>query len=188
MIWVTGDWHLGHARILEIHDLYQFKDIFEYNETVLQNHNSVVLKKDTVYILGDFALNRRWVTEYLNRMNGNKIFILGNHDQRFKQTISQYVSSVHDILDIQIKEGNEKYNITFCHYPMLTWNKSCHGSWQLHAHCHGTLPNSLRLQHDVGIFCNNLFPFSFENIKDIFKEKIKNKNTIYGNDYHGEIY
>ncbi len=186
MLWFTGDFHLGHANILNIHNL-PFKDIFEYNETILNNFNSKVSKRDTTYILGDFSLNKRWLTEYLNRMNGNKIFIMGNHDLRYRSTISEYALSVHDILDIVIKEGNEKYFISLCHYPMISWNKSCHGSWQLHAHCHGTLPKSLRLQYDVGIHCNELFPVSFDKIKKIFKEKVENKNKIYNQIHNDDV-
>ena len=50
----TSDQHYGHAMILEYCNR-PFADVQTMNETLVDNHNAVVGKKDTVYHLGDFA-------------------------------------------------------------------------------------------------------------------------------------
>jgi len=79
-------------------------------------------------------------------------------------------------------ERSTKQLIILCHYPFLTWNKSHYGSWNLHGHCHGTLPddpNSLRL--DVGVDVHNFSPISFDEVSTIMSTK--NFKPI---DHHGK--
>lgn len=59
MIWFTSDLHFFHDRILEFHPKRKelFGDTVEKaKEAMIQLWNSRVNKKDTVYILGDLAL------------------------------------------------------------------------------------------------------------------------------------
>jgi calcineurin-like phosphoesterase family protein len=62
------------------------------NETIIHNHNSRVAKEDSVFFLGDFCFknspggkegegNIFKASYYLNQLNGNFIFIKGNHDR-----------------------------------------------------------------------------------------------------------
>lgn len=47
----------------------------------MEEYNSIVNDDDTVYIFGDFSLNKiDMLNCYCDRLNGNKIFVLGNHD------------------------------------------------------------------------------------------------------------
>lgn len=81
MIWITSDTHFDHAKIIEYCNR-PFKDVNEMNETMIRNWNRVVRQEDTVYHLGDFALTSANRYEYfLNRLNGNIVLILGNHDK-----------------------------------------------------------------------------------------------------------
>ena len=59
-----------------------------------------------------------------------------------------------------------------CHYPMLTWNKSHHGSWMRQGHCHGSIqhPWNGKLL-DVGTDPMKYFPISFEEIIPIMTSK-----------------
>ena len=61
------------------------------NMTIIRNHNNRVKPTDTVYFLGDFCFKNTAggkegegeVTkfeEYISQLNGNFVFILGNHD------------------------------------------------------------------------------------------------------------
>lgn len=62
--------------------------------------------------------------------------------------------------------------IILCHYPFLTWNKFHYGSWHLHGHCHGTLPDdpsALRL--DVGVDCHNFLPINFDRVAELMSVK-----------------
>lgn len=85
MIWFTSDLHFFHDRILEFHP--KRKEIFgntveKAKEAMIQLWNSRVSKKDTVYILGDLAFGEvEDKRKLFQRLNGNKVLILGNHDK-----------------------------------------------------------------------------------------------------------
>jgi len=79
---IISDLHLGHKNILQFEPCRKDameKDGFDnHEEWIIYNWNSVVKETDSVLVLGDFAF--KGVQEYINRLNGNIIFILGNHD------------------------------------------------------------------------------------------------------------
>jgi len=129
-IFFTADWHNLHYNILRYCNR-PFKNEYEQQQCLLDNHNSIVRTKDTVYYLGDIAMTKEGAITALSKMNGQKIFILGNHDFRFINTIKEYCKEVHNLHDIRI--GQQK--ITLCHYAMRVWNCSHHGAWELYAHC-----------------------------------------------------
>lgn len=54
MICFTSDLHLGHSAIIHMKNR-PFADVEEMNRKLISNYNSVVHKKDTVYILGDIS-------------------------------------------------------------------------------------------------------------------------------------
>lgn len=163
-IYFTADWHNLHYNILRYCGR-PFKNEYEQQQCLLNNHNSIVKPGDTVYYLGDIAMTEAGAIAALNKMNGRKIFILGNHDFRFRKIIKQYCDEVYNLHDIRI--GQQK--ITLCHYAMRVWNCSHHGAWQLYAHSHGELP-PIGLQYDVGVDNNNFKPVSFEEINEIMKK------------------
>jgi len=47
---------------------------------------------------------------------------------------------------------------------MRSWNKSIHGSWNLHGHSHGML-EPLTNQYDVGVDNNNYYPVNLDTIR-----------------------
>lgn len=49
------------------------------NEFMVMMYNRAVKPEDRVYMLGDVAFNKRDLV-ILNRMNGRKVLIKGNHD------------------------------------------------------------------------------------------------------------
>lgn len=82
---ITSDHHLLH------HNIYRFtnasgkrirpwaENATEADEMMIEAWNSVVRKGDTVYHLGDVAIKRPGL-KLLERMNGRKILVRGNHD------------------------------------------------------------------------------------------------------------
>lgn len=79
MILFTSDYHLGHARIIEYCNR-PYENVEDMTDMIIFNHNRVVAKRDTVFFLGDICFNRLDV--YWERLNGNIIWIEGNHDRR----------------------------------------------------------------------------------------------------------
>lgn len=169
--WFTSDHHNLHDNIQK-HCNRPFGNVKEQEQCLLDNHNSLVDPKDTVYILGDISMTKEGAISILEKMNGQKYFILGNHDKELVNVIKQYCQVVRDLYDIKI--NNQK--ITLCHYMMLTWNCSHYGAWQLFGHSHGTI-QPIGLQHDVGVDNNDFKPVSFEQIVEIMKHR-KEHHTV----------
>lgn len=88
--WFSSDTHLGHSRIIG-YCQRPFKSLEEMDLTIIRRWNERVKKDDLVYFLGDFCF-RKCLKEapdsktnafdyYRQQLNGNIIFIQGNHDQ-----------------------------------------------------------------------------------------------------------
>lgn len=164
----SSDYHLGHKNILK-YDKRPFEDIDEHDEAIIINHNRVVDKDDDFYFLGDFSFNQSKTEGYLKRLNGNKFFIKGNHDN--KETIAlykKYGTYLGEFAELKINGQS----ITLCHYALKVWNKSHHGSWHLYGHSHGSLPEDENsLSFDIGINCTNYYPLSFDSVKQRMEKK-----------------
>lgn len=101
-IWFSSDYHLGHKNIIK-YDKRPFKNIDVMNEAIIANHNSVVNVDDDFYFLGDFSFNDKRTEEWLQRINGNKFFIRGNHDRtRTVKLYSKYGIYLGDLWNGQI--------------------------------------------------------------------------------------
>lgn len=72
------------------------------HEVVIQKWNKQVKSKDIVYVLGDVTFGRWEETkEVLSKLNGRKILIRGNHDERF--TSAQWIAlGFEDVRDIVV--------------------------------------------------------------------------------------
>ena len=80
--WLISDTHFNHTNIIKYCDR-PFHNVHEMNEAMIYNWNSVVSKGDTICHLGDVGLgNDEQIKNIIDRLNGNKILILGNHDLR----------------------------------------------------------------------------------------------------------
>jgi calcineurin-like phosphoesterase family protein len=152
----------------------------EMNEALVDLWNSVVSKRDRVYILGDFAFKNHG--KWINALNGKKVLILGNHDDMSAILRSQF-SECHEF---GVERNLQKQRVTMCHYPLRSWNRCMYGSWHLHGHCHGRMtlsrpgPSNIDggLILDVGVDVWDYKPVSFEEIRkqmDIKKEAISSK-------------
>lgn len=74
-----GCLHLGHENLIK--DLRGFKSSQEHDDYLIKQWNSVVNKKDLVYILGDITMETAEHYYKLDLLNGRKKVILGNHDR-----------------------------------------------------------------------------------------------------------
>ena len=163
----TSDLHLDHKNILKYCPNRKFNSITEMNDGIISNWNSRVKSTDTVFVLGDFAFtNFRRMKEFRNQMNGTIHLILGNHDAEFPEGL---FASVRDYREITV----DGQMIVMSHYPFVVWNRSHRGSYNLHGHCHGTLPDDKHaLRMDVGIDCHpKLMPFNTTEIDNHMKQK-----------------
>ena len=103
----------------------------------MKTWNQYVPEDAIVFHLGDFCFGKKddWMN-VLSQLNGAEIHLVkGNHDKTAKQMVGLF-SSISDIKEIKLKFYDEIIPVTLCHYPMLAWNRSHYGAWQLFGHVH----------------------------------------------------
>lgn len=166
-LWFVSDYHLGHANIIK-YDKRPFSGINEMFDVIVQNHNQLVGPSDNVYFLGDHSWSDMFVDLAMRKMNGRFHITWGNHDKAAKKK-KHLFASYGDLMEVR----HEDFSIVCCHYPMRSWNKSHHGSWHLHGHCHNNLPRHGR-SIDVCIAGHDYKPWSFEEVKQIMLEIDRN--------------
>ncbi|MEK6833173.1 MAG: metallophosphoesterase family protein [Nanoarchaeota archaeon] len=166
-IFFSSDLHINHFNIIEYSNR-PFKDVYEMNETIISNWNKVVKPNDIVYFLGDFIFSRdiNEIERYIKMLNGKINIIFGNHDKVVKRANGFYSKNV------VLEEYIDNQLVVMYHYAMRVWNKSHFGSYMLHGHSHGTLPElDNLLSFDVGVDANNFTPVSYERVKNRMSKK-----------------
>jgi len=153
----TSDQHFAHAPILEYCNR-PFSTIEEMNETLIERHNAVVGKKDKVFHLGDFAF-KSCGGDFLKRLNGKHVLILGNHDKP-NQQIGVGWQAVEPVLMVKV----EGQLIWLSHYAHLVWPQSHYGAWHLFGHSHSSV-KGVGKSMDVGVDCHDFTPLSFEQVR-----------------------
>jgi calcineurin-like phosphoesterase family protein len=73
-----ADLHFGHGNMAIKRG---FTTVEEHDEYIITKWNSVVNKRDITYILGDITMEKSSPYHLLDRLNGTKKVILGNHDK-----------------------------------------------------------------------------------------------------------
>lgn len=182
MKFFTSDTHFYHYNIIEICNRFSIgyrnkQEANDYmNELLIERWNSKISQTDEVYHMGDFFwCGAAKAKAILDRLNGIKFWIRGNHDKpgdladQFVWVKDYYPLNVHDNFedaDGDIKQYHQP--IILCHFPLLSWDRMAHGSWHLHGHCHGSIDNTWNrtgLRKDVGVDTNGLYPYNYEEIK-----------------------
>ena len=185
MNWFSSDFHLGHTNL---HKKGYRKNIFssieEHDEVIIENIFSVIKPGDNFYFLGDlfFKYSTEEKITFFNRFKKNRVnfhWILGNHDKPIRHKAIVFIGHIKDI-----KIGKQR--ITLCHYPMIVWNNSHLGAWQLFGHIHKNDNTDLifpyeRLgkQLNVNVDFWDFKPVSFEEIEEIMKKKKENFDILH---------
>lgn len=152
----TSDLHISHKKICEFTQRPWNQE--ENTQKIIDIWNSQVGKKDIVVDAGDFFFNFKArvndlsiASEFLNKVNGNIIHVMGNHDYRafWKVLAPMFPNKIIGFYD-RYEMRIQKQKVVIDHYPGYTWNNSHNGSILLHGHEHGELQGPGR-QLDVGI-------------------------------------
>lgn len=129
----TSDQHFGHKNFLNFLDeegrqIRPFSSVEEMDEFMIENWNSAVQPEDTIVCLGDIAIKRKSL-QILERLNGRKILIRGNHDIFHT---SDYLKYFEEIRAVEVKPGAQ---LIFSHYPIHP--DSLKKGWiNVHGHIH----------------------------------------------------
>jgi calcineurin-like phosphoesterase family protein len=137
---------------------------------LIESWNATVKPQDTVYILGDlFFRNAVPAEDYLQRLNGKKHLIIGNHDKDWmkKTDLPRHFESVERML--VFSDGARR--ITLCHYPMMSWSGMAKGAYMIHGHIHNnteaeyfTLIRNMPALLNAGVEINGYKPVSFREL------------------------
>lgn len=89
------------------------------NESFIKNWNSVVKVDDEVYYLGDFAFpcNLDMMKQLMQKLNGKKYLIRGNHDYKKNRMIDAGFTDVVDFMTLKLKNETE---VVLHHYPYIS--------------------------------------------------------------------
>ena len=186
-IWFTSDTHFFHTNVIKYSNR-PFLDKYEMNDKLVHNWNQRVKPIDHVYHLGDVSFGGiDETTQLLERLNGHKYLILGNHDKMFIKAgkrheklkgIFKWIKPYYE-LKVFDRETHEKQRIVLLHYAMKVWNTSHYGTWHLYGHSHHTLADCLMsLSMDVGVDGHNYMPISYEEVKYVMSQKMFHKKMI----------
>lgn len=170
-IFLCSDHHFGHANLLNFKKqngdpIRSFDHIDHMNEYIIEKHNSVVNPCDKVYYCGDVTMSNKYM-HLLNRMNGEKVLIKGNHDTL---KLSQYEPYFKDI------RGSHQFSgVIMTHIPIHIESLS---RWKLNIHGH---LHYNRVKDQYGKEDHRYYNVSMECLKDytpISLEQIKAERGI----------
>lgn len=164
-IYATSDLHFSHENIIRFCKR-PYKNIYEMNDAIIKNIHDTVPVNAILIIVGDFSFHHSSYDLY-DAIKREKIFVAGNHDHEFlkKKGILFY-----DILDLEYRDN---ISFTFCHYPMVSWNKSHFGrAINVYGHHHTVDINTVfpGKRYNVSVDMNNYFPVHVEQIIEATKE------------------
>jgi calcineurin-like phosphoesterase family protein len=173
-----GQWHNGSWKGKGSSNYQISQESIEImNDHLVDQINSKVGKRDTLYHLGDFAFGpqvtyRERVKALLDRLICKNIHIIwGNHD---RLDIGDLFISAQHYKEISVN----RQKIMLSHYAHAVWNRSHRASWQLYGHSHGAAEEWMdthmpgRRSIDVGVdnaakILGEYRPFSFDELNDI---------------------
>lgn len=145
MRYYISDLHFCHSNLNQHMDMRGFASGEEMNDYMITQWNSRVRKKDEVVILGDFCLskNPKEVNEILDKLQGRKYLIIGNHDHYLKD--KDFDRRAFDWIEDYKELNDNKRKIILSHYPIMCYNgqyrKGEDGipkTYMLYGHVHNT--------------------------------------------------
>jgi len=157
-------------------------DVDFMNEEIIREWNELVGPEDHTYILGDVAFcNAEKAAGYLNRLNGTKTLVRGNHDSKLvkHKVFTDCFTEIHEYLSI-VHNGNK---VVMFHYPISEWDQMHRGAVHLFGHVHGG-PHSLEGSRalDVGMDATGRVAVSLDEIvTKALKGEIRSHHGKYEN-------
>lgn len=166
-IWISSDYHdkefIWKAR--------GFESVEEMNETIVKKNNECVAPEDTLIICGDLMLGGADKLEeglaLLNRMNGLKLVVGGNHDTPNRR--EAYLRAGIPVFDAYTF-AYRKYHFYASHYPTLTGNLEKESLKQVTCNLFGQTSNfynEIPFMYHVGVDSHECYPVLLD---DIIKE------------------
>lgn len=157
MRYYISDMHFFHESLNVQMDKRGFENLEQMHEYMIKQWNKKVRRGDDVVILGDFSMGKGVETnEILQRLNGAKYLIEGNHDKflndrKFDKALFRWIKPYEELKD-------HKRKIILSHYPIMFYNgqnrldsEGNPKSYMLYGHVHNTYDEYLveRFQREI---------------------------------------
>ena len=178
-VFLQSDWHFNHDFVAGTRG---FASAEEHDATLIQRINSVVTKRDTLWVLGDVFMGSISAgLEKVARVNGTKRLVLGNHDaahpmhRKSASQIRRFLEvfdSVHLHEELRLASGRR---VLLSHFPYegdhgereggdrhKQWRLRDEGAWLIHGHVHDAWSRNGR-QINVGVDRRD-FPVNVEDL------------------------
>jgi|SRR5665213_13397 len=156
-IFITSDTHFHHENIIKYCNR-PFNSIYDMDETLIKNWNSVIKPQDKVYHLGDVYFPQKEKSDYLfSRLNGTKRLILGNHDNGKDQTLHKYFK------EIYMWRFLKEFGLLLTHVPVHPSSLSEKLKYNVHGHIHNK-PAYSRQYKNVSVEMTNYTPVAIEDL------------------------
>lgn len=140
-VFVASDHHINHKNILNFkNDVDKpiragFRDVDHMNQTMVDNHNSVVTDQDKVYFLGDVHFGSKEEADaILSQMKGKKRLILGNHDDGKSWVLNKHFDKI--LMWRIFKE----HSTILSHVPLHESTMNEGSQFNVHGHIHQNMP------------------------------------------------
>ena len=155
-IYIISDTHFGHKLAAKERGFDSLKDHDDY---IVDQWNSVVDKKDTVWHLGDVAFGKDALAR-MNDCNGVKKLVSGNHDKYATEEYLKYFNRVFGIVRFK--------SVVLSHAPVHPNELEYRWEYNVHGHIH----HKEKLIDDSRYFCVNVDivgfkPILFQSVTDI---------------------
>ena len=176
--WFTSDMHYWHKNILKYADR-PFSTIEDMNEALIERHNAVVTPHDFVLVVGDcFFGSYDLAKGIMDRLNGRKGLVRGNHDRSARKMLELGFEFVVDELMINIagkpvrvnhlpywndgRRGDERYDDRF----KKLRPQRVRGEALIHGHTHTDQQRDGNMIH-VGVDAWGYYPVRMKDVRQL---------------------
>jgi calcineurin-like phosphoesterase family protein len=176
-----SDPHFGHKNIIKYAGR-PFADVPTMNQGLIDRYNAVIDPDDTVMWLGDCAfMSSKKFKEIMERLNGRKLLIRGNHDHSPGKMVKMGFDLVLDECHMVIADRICRLK----HYPYLDGEpQDCRhddryadrrppkvdGEILIHGHTHSAIKFYKNMVH-VGVDAWNCGPALYEEVEAIIRKQ-----------------
>lgn len=128
-VFIISDLHFSHLNMAKRRG---FDSIEEHDNFIIERWNQTVKTKDVVWILGDITMEKSGPYKLLDRLNGIKKVVLGNHDK--PQHVPELLKHVNHVCSTFTKK-----QFIFTHIPIHTNELDYRFKKNIHGHLHSNL-------------------------------------------------
>jgi len=166
--WLTSDLHFEHKNILAYcPETRPYQSLEDMNMDIVNTMNEYIKPDDTLFVLGDVCLGGVKNLHWMEKVNGNKHLIIGNHDY-VRSNMEEYLRVFKTV------EGYREFghHMSICsHYPVHPQQLGSRYAVNIHGHLHDTIIPDVRYINVC--WDHNRRPVEWSEIVDYYESVVK---------------